>query len=501
MKEKGKYNFSFAGCGFLGIYHVGVTTCLKKYAPHLLVDKVSGASAGALAALLLTADIPFDASLEVLLKVANTARSKTLGPFSPSFNLGKLLADVLERILPEDVHLRVNGKLHISMTRIHDRKNVIVSNFHSRQEVKDAILCATFIPFFSGLVPPSFRGIRYMDGGFTDNCPLVDEYTVTVSPYAGESDICPSDGQLSSNVFVISNTSFEISAKNIYRLTGTFFPPTPAMFYEICQQGFDDALRFLAIRDLIGCASCVSPAPPEAQSPPPRHLNSQLWDMTTKNFDRIVAEASSCHHCHLQKMSAREDTLPAPVRKVLQEDIDSGNRGLVNWLYSYKGVKILSVMALPWALSADLVIASGQKLIDTAPALWNPPLRFRPSGSGIPFLDERGFQATRYLRENFFSKRQVQTRDVAEPVYIRDETKESKFREEVVPGLDVIQIVEEYQHGLLESRGDVVGYMDTSDGSRYHALEMPPLETEQTAFENFLHSNSAPDTIVSFYND
>lgn len=39
-------NLSFAGCGFLGIYHVGVAVCFKKYAPHLLLEKIGGASAG-----------------------------------------------------------------------------------------------------------------------------------------------------------------------------------------------------------------------------------------------------------------------------------------------------------------------------------------------------------------------------------------------------------------------------------------------------------------------
>lgn len=51
-------NLSFAGCGFLGIYHVGVAVCFKKYAPHLLLDKISGASAGALAACSLLCDMP-----------------------------------------------------------------------------------------------------------------------------------------------------------------------------------------------------------------------------------------------------------------------------------------------------------------------------------------------------------------------------------------------------------------------------------------------------------
>ena len=51
-------NLSFAGCGFLGIYHVGVAGCFKKYAPHLLLDKISGASAGAIAACSLLCDLP-----------------------------------------------------------------------------------------------------------------------------------------------------------------------------------------------------------------------------------------------------------------------------------------------------------------------------------------------------------------------------------------------------------------------------------------------------------
>lgn len=51
-------NLSFAGCGFLGIYHVGVAVCFKKYAPHLLLDKISGASVGALAATCLLCDMP-----------------------------------------------------------------------------------------------------------------------------------------------------------------------------------------------------------------------------------------------------------------------------------------------------------------------------------------------------------------------------------------------------------------------------------------------------------
>lgn len=46
------WNISFAGCGFLGVYHVGVASCLQEHAPFLVANakKVYGASAGALTA-------------------------------------------------------------------------------------------------------------------------------------------------------------------------------------------------------------------------------------------------------------------------------------------------------------------------------------------------------------------------------------------------------------------------------------------------------------------
>jgi putative uncharacterized protein GLEAN_07628 len=45
-----KMNLSFAGCGFLGIYHVGVASCFREYCPQISMNKISGASAGALVA-------------------------------------------------------------------------------------------------------------------------------------------------------------------------------------------------------------------------------------------------------------------------------------------------------------------------------------------------------------------------------------------------------------------------------------------------------------------
>lgn len=41
-----------------------------------------------------------------------------------------------------------------------------------------------------------------MDGGFSNNLPTLDESTITVSPFCGETDICPRDA--SSQLFHVS---------------------------------------------------------------------------------------------------------------------------------------------------------------------------------------------------------------------------------------------------------------------------------------------------------
>lgn len=360
-RNTNRFNLSFAGCGFLGIYHVGVAACLKKYAPHLVVNKASGASAGAIAACCLLCDAPLGQVTQDVLRIATLARSKTLGPFSPSFNISKILRDGLTKILPEDAHLKVNGKLHISLTRVYDRKNVIISHFNSREELIQAILCSSFIPVFSGLsLPPAINGVRYMDGCYSDNLPILDENTVTVSPFCGESDICPRDKTANLIQVNLSNTSIELSRQNLYRFSRTLFPPKAEILSKMCQQGFDDTLRFLARNDLIGCASCMDPKMTS--------LGEELEEIASKNYEKIMSE-ESCHQCKVQKQAALLDSLPETVVTILQDAIESGNRGLLNWLFSHQSVRLLSLMSLPCIIPADMAYATVLKVLETAPKL------------------------------------------------------------------------------------------------------------------------------------
>lgn len=49
-ESKTGWNISFAGCGYMGIYYIGVGSCLLERASYLLEDasKIGGSSSGAL---------------------------------------------------------------------------------------------------------------------------------------------------------------------------------------------------------------------------------------------------------------------------------------------------------------------------------------------------------------------------------------------------------------------------------------------------------------------
>jgi len=45
------------------------------------------------------------------------------------------------------------------LTRWKDGKNVIVNQFDSREELIQALLCSSFVPCYSGFIPPKFKGV------------------------------------------------------------------------------------------------------------------------------------------------------------------------------------------------------------------------------------------------------------------------------------------------------------------------------------------------------
>ncbi|XP_051016077.1 1-acylglycerol-3-phosphate O-acyltransferase PNPLA3 [Acomys russatus] len=362
---KRRWSLSFAGCGFLGFYHVGATLCLSERAPHLLREARTffGCSAGALHAVTFACSLPLDQILEILMDLVRKARSRNIGTFHPFFNLNKCIRDGLQEVLPDNVHQIISGRVYISLTRVSDGENVLVSDFQSKDEVVDALVCSCFIPLFSGLIPPSFRGERYVDGGASDNIPVLDaKTTITVSPFYGEHDICPK--VKSTNFFYvnITNLSLRLCTGNLHLISRAFFPPDVKRMGELCFQGYLDAFRFLAENGI-----CNGPQPSlslsieemEPEGPRPCLENSSLLG------DKLPV--SLCLTAVPWDENIRK-TLSPKLNTALSEAIKD-REGYLSKVCNLLPIRILSYVMLPCTLPVESAIAAVHRLV-----MWLPDI-------------------------------------------------------------------------------------------------------------------------------
>jgi len=362
MSMNDKINISFAGCGFLGLYHLGVTSCLKTYAPQLKANRVSGASAGALAAVSFLADLPLGEMTSNILRVATEARALTLGPFSPSFKVNEIVKKGLEELLPNDVHTKVNGKLHVSLTKVYDGQNMLVNQFSSKQEVIEVVLASCFIPVFTGWVPPRYRGTRVIDGGYSDNLPILDGHTVTVSPFCGSSDICPQDETMFSSLQVsIANCSIELSKENLMRLGRVLLPPDAEVLSTYCKQGFDDTLRFLQKRYMISCTRCLAVASTyEIED----EMDEEEWEVQSggcKEYD------PNCLECKLQRHIASQSTVPENIWEVFEKTMAESET--MGWVHSLNSYRIVRILTYPARLQISVAYGLISRLTSLLPSL------------------------------------------------------------------------------------------------------------------------------------
>lgn len=357
----GGWNLSFAGCGFLGIYHIGVASCLLEKAPYLVrrATRLYGASAGALTASVLASQASITKCCEDVIEVAKEARKRNLGPLHPSFNLVKVIKTGLNRELASDAHVLASGRLCVSLTRVSDGENVLVSEFTSKEELIQALVCSCFIPIYCGLIPPSFRGVRYVDGGISDNLPQSElKNTITISPFSGESDICPRDNSTSFHELRFTNTSIQMNLGNMYRLSRALFPPEPKILAEMCQSGYKDALRFLEENNLV-MLECPTSGPSLPENPP---TSCCQHTETTKEWVLRRLWLLRKRHWWLDEQIA----LPPPIKKVFCEACQD-KTGLYAKVSEMLPVRVASYMLMPYTLPMQSAYSVAQRFVEWIP--------------------------------------------------------------------------------------------------------------------------------------
>eukprot|EP00070_Physeter_catodon_P024448 XP_023987528.1 patatin-like phospholipase domain-containing protein 2 isoform X2 [Physeter catodon] len=333
------WNISFAGCGFLGVYHIGVASCFREHASFLVANAthIYGASAGALTATALVTGACLGEAGANVIEVSKEARKRFLGPLHPSFNLVKIIRGCLLKTLPADGHERASGRLGISLTRVSDGENVIITHFNSKDELIQ----------------------RYVDGGISDNLPLYElKNTITVSPFSGESDICPQDSSTNIHEFRFTNTSIQFNLRNLYRLSKALFPPEPLVLREMCKQGYRDGLRFLRRNGLLNRPNPLLALPP-AHPPAPEDEDAQEAEVATERTG--VKD-------HLQPPGEDHilEHLPSRLNEALL-DACMEPTDLLTTLSNMLPVRLATAMMVPYTLPLESAVSFTIRLLEWLP--------------------------------------------------------------------------------------------------------------------------------------
>nr|KAF6370109.1 hypothetical protein mMyoMyo1_015458 [Myotis myotis] len=292
----------------------------------------------------------------------------------PSFNIVRSLREALHRLLPDNVHQLISGKMCISLTRVSDWENVLVSEFQSKDDVVDALICSSFIPFFFGLIPPTFRGVRYVDGGFSDIIPCFDDKTtITVSPFLGEHDICPKVKSTNFLHMDVYRLSLRFCLENVHLINQVLFPPDVKVLGEICLRGYLDAGRFLEEKGI-----CDRPRPsPSVPSAAPEFLPFS-WETASPEASPGAAAwqgrpevAELLAHLRVSLRSWDESILETLSPKLIAGLSEALRPRGGRWskICSFLPVKVMSYVMLPCTLPVETALAVAQRLV-----LWLPDI-------------------------------------------------------------------------------------------------------------------------------
>ncbi|KAF6027531.1 bmm [Bugula neritina] len=237
------------------------------------------------------------------------------------------------------------------MTRVRDGKNVIISEFQTRADLIQVLLCSAYIPLWSGFIPPIYKGERYVDGALSNNLPRINKYTITVSPFAGHSDICPKNESPNIHYWLISNTSFQFTIKNLYRLSRIMFPPHPEKLSQICKQGFEDALSYLKENHMVNCSRHLA-----IRSVLSRSVSTSFSD----DGEEAEDEHDGCEHCTANRMKDRE--LHPSVITALEDAVNVVNSNYMLYMKNLRSYRTFSVLCSPLYLPFDVTVATFSNL-------------------------------------------------------------------------------------------------------------------------------------------
>ncbi|GFY90712.1 acyl transferase/acyl hydrolase/lysophospholipase superfamily protein [Actinidia rufa] len=156
--------FSFSAAGLLFPYHLGVAQFLIEKGYIKDTTPLAGSSAGAIVCAVVASGANMEEALKATKILAEDCRLR-----GTAFRLGAVLRDVLDKFLPDDVHIRSNGRVRVAVTQILWRpRGLLVDQFDSKEDLINAVFTSSFIPGYLAPRPATmFRNRLCIDGGLT----------------------------------------------------------------------------------------------------------------------------------------------------------------------------------------------------------------------------------------------------------------------------------------------------------------------------------------------
>ena len=171
-------SISFAGCGALNFYQTGVGFGLQESG---LSDRLTYCGASAGAGLAFTMAAGFDARqvcATMTAWICALGSGRILRPswaYQIAQRFGAHFVDTASS-------KRAQGRVGISITQQRPLKNTLARSFDTVNDLQNALIASCFIPF-PGQLSVDFRSLPAMDGGFSNNQPVIDAGTLKVSPF------------------------------------------------------------------------------------------------------------------------------------------------------------------------------------------------------------------------------------------------------------------------------------------------------------------------------
>ena len=203
-----KPSVCFQGSGCVIVYHIGVGRYIQE---QFNLENVTflAASGGSIVAAMLALGLDMEIAFSENCRLAKYSRQWPFGPF------GRILDDVAHAFDDlmagmTDVQVREatsGGRLVLSLTHMFTLAPRLMYNYLSKKALRDSVWCSMNLPLFMCRFR-SIGGEFYMDGGLSNNAPVLNSRTVRVSPTDETAHIRPEVAPSLFQFMIPGNTAY-----------------------------------------------------------------------------------------------------------------------------------------------------------------------------------------------------------------------------------------------------------------------------------------------------